>query len=450
MNILRNDIDAVNAIITLQVAKADYAEKVEKTLKDYRKKVNIPGFRTGMAPMGIVKKMYGKGVMADEVNKLLQETIYEYIRENNIDVLGEPLPNETEQAQIDFDIDEDFEFKFDIAIAPEFEPSLNKRDNLKYYEVAITEEMISAQVSNYASRFGSYTEVTKASDKDVLKGTITQVGARGKVVENGITAEDAVLSPAYMKDEKQKALFADAAIGDVITFDPKKAYENETEISTLLKITKEEVAELKGKFSFEIKSITHYEEATVDQTLFDKVFGEGNVKTEEEFRTRVSEGIRNNFNQDSDYKFGIDAKALIVKKMDKLVFPNDFLKRWVLATNEKMTAEEVDTNFDAMLDDLKWYIAKNKIAKANELTVAKEDVDNYARKMASIQFAQYGMNDVPEDILMNYAQDMMKKEETVRNIAERALEDKVYEVVKNTIKVTTQEVSTEEFNQLFQ
>ncbi len=450
MNILRTDIDAVNALITLQVSKEDYAEKVEKTLKDYRKKVNIPGFRVGMAPMGIVRKMYGKGVMADEVNKLLQDTIYGYIRENNIDILGEPLPNETEQADINFDSDEEFEFKFDIAIAPEFEMNLNKRDSIKYYQVAINDEMIDNQVQNYAGRFGSYTQVETAVDKDVLKGTIAQLDENGNLVEGGLTVEDAVLSPAYMKADDQKAAFADAKVNDVIVFNPKTAYENETEISSMLKISKEEVENINFNCSFEVKSITHYEESPIDQSLFDKVFGEGVVTNEADFRTKVAEGIKENFAQDSDYKFGLDAKALISKKMDKLTYPDAFLKRWVLATNENMTQEMIEKDYDLMLADLKWYLAKNKIAKNKELVVEKADIDNYARKMAMIQFAQYGMNNVPDDVLANYAQDLMKKEETVRNIAERALDEKVFEVVKASIKVTEEEVSMEDFNKLFE
>ncbi|MBR5824394.1 MAG: trigger factor, partial [Paludibacteraceae bacterium] len=362
MNIIRTDIDAVNAMLTLQVTEADYAEKVEKALKSYRQKANIPGFRPGMAPMSLVKKMYGKGVKADELNNLLQQELYKYIADNKLDILGEPLPNkEDEERNIDFATETDFEFKFDIALAPEFEATMNKKDSIKYYNITISDEMVDAQVKQYAARFGSYTQVEEAKDaKDMLKGTMLQLDAEGNVVEGGIRVEDAVLSSAYMKDDEQKAIFADAKVNSVVRFNPRKAFENEAEISSMLKITKEEAAEINCDFQYEILSITHYEESAIDESLFNKVYGEGTVKTEEEFRAKVAEGIKESYKEDSEYKFGIDAKAHFTKKLDKLTFPEAFLKRWVLATNPNMTEETVEKDFNLMLEDLKWYLFKNK------------------------------------------------------------------------------------------
>jgi trigger factor len=450
MNILRTDIDAVNALITIQVSEADYKERVEKSLKDYRKKANIPGFRPGFAPVGLVKKMYGRGILADEVNKLLQESLYKYIDENKIDVLGEPLPNETEQAEINFDTDKDFEFKFDLAIAPEFEITLNKKDSVKYYDIEVTDEMIDNQVKNYASRFGNYTQTEETTEKDVLKGNILELKKNGSVNEEGIKVEDAVISPAYIKDAKQKATFIGAKKDSTVVFNPQKAFENDAEISSMLKISKEEAKNITSDFSFEIQTITHYEESAIDQSLFDKVYGEGTVKSEDEFKTKVKEDIKDAYSQDSDYKFGIDARALLIKKMDKLTFPETFLKRWVLATNENMTEETVDKDFNLMLEDLKWYLAKNKIAKANDLKVDKDDVDAFARKLAKIQFAQYGMTSVPDDILDNFAKDMLKKQETARNVFEKALEEKIFAIVKESVKLNIQEISVEKFNKLFE
>ncbi len=409
MNILRNDIDAVNATVTIQLVEADYAERVEKTLKDYRKKANVPGFRPGMAPMGLVKKMYGRGVKADELNRLLQETIYNYITENKLDILGEPLPHDEDKA-IDFENDKEFEFKFDLGLAPEFEPNLTKRDSLKLYNITITDEMIDNQVKNYAQRYGNYNQVDEAVENDMLKGDMLELNAEGKVNEEGIKVADAVLSAQYIKDADQKAIFANAKKNSVVVFNPKKAFENNAEVSSMLKISKEQAETLTSDFQFEIKGITHYEESPVDQSLFDKVYGEGNVKSLEEFRTKVAEGIKDSYKEDSDYKFSIDAKEHFVRKMDKLTFPEAFLKRWVLATNENMTEETVERDFKLMLDDLKWYIFKNKVAQANELKVEKEDINAFARRMAKIQFAQYGMTSVPENILDNYAQEMMKKQ----------------------------------------
>lgn len=452
MNILRTDIDAVNAILTLQVSESDYAEKVEKTLKDYRKKANVPGFRVGMAPMGLIKKMYGRGVKADELNKIMQEELYKYIKDNNLDVLGEPLPNKAdEERTIDFEADKDFEFKFDIALAPAFEPAVNKDITLTEYDIVVTDEMIENQVQNYAARFGKYSTVDEITDaKDMLKGNLYELDGNGQVKEDGIKVTDAVMSYAYMKDDAQKALFEKAKNNSVIVFNPKKAFENEAEISSMLKISKDEAKDLAADFQMEVTSITHYEKSPVDTTLFDKVYGEGVVKTEEEFRTKVAEGIKDSYAEDSNYKFGLDAQEEMLKQMENLVFPVDFLKRWALATNENLTAETVEKDFDLMLKDLKWYIFKNKIAKANNIEVAPEDINAFAKKMAKIQFAQYGMTAVPDDVLENYAKEMMGKQETMRNITEKAFEDKVVNFIHNNVTVAKQEISVEDFNKMFE
>lgn len=451
MNILRNDIDAVNATITIQVVEADYAEKVEKTLKEYRKKANIPGFRPGMTPMGLVKKMYGRSIKAEEMNKLLQDSLYNYISENKLDILGEPLPNEEDENANDFDNGTEFEFKFDIALAPEFEPELSDKDSVNFYNINVNDEMIENQVKNYAGRYGSYTQVDEAVEmKDMLKGQMVEVDAEGTIVEGGITVEDATLAAEYIKDEEQKAIFSNSKKNSVVVFNPKKAFENETEISSMLKITKEEAAELTANFQFEIQSITHYTESPIDQSLFDKVYGEGTVATEEEFRAKVAEGIAGSYKEDSEYKFGLDVKTMMVAKMADLVYPEAFLKRWVLATNEKMTEESVEKDFHLMLEDLKWYVCKNKLAQMFELKVEKEDISAFARRMTRIQFAQYGMTSVPDDILENYSTEMLKNQDTVRNLAEKALEDKVYNAVREKVTIVDNTISVEEFNKMFE
>lgn len=452
MNVLRTDIDAVNAVLTLQVSESDYAEKVEKTLKDYRKKANVPGFRVGMAPMGLIKKMYGRGVKADELNKVMQEELFKYIKDNDLDILGEPLPNKAdEERAIDFEAEKDFEFKFDIALAPAFEPVINKDTTINEYDITVTDEMVNNQVDNYAARFGKYTTVEEITDaKDMMKGNLYELDENGKIKEGGIEVKDAVMSYAYMKDNSQKALFEKAKNNSVIVFNPKKAFENETEVSSMLKISKEAAKELTADFQMEITSITHYEKSEIDNSLFDKVYGEGKVKTEEEFRAKVAEGIKESYAEDSNYKFGLDARNAMIKQMENLVFPVDFLKRWLLATNENMTEETVEKDFDVMLEDLKWYIFKNKVAKANKIEVAPDDINAFAKKMAKIQFAQYGMTSVPDDILENYAKEMMGKQETMRNIAEKAFEDKVVAFIHENVTVSKQEVSVENFNKMFE
>ena len=449
MNIVRKDHDSVNATLTISIEKADYSEKVEKTLRDYRKKANIPGFRPGMVPMGLLKKMYGKSILAEEINKMLSDELYKYIQENNVNILGEPLPNEDEQKEIDFNTQEDFEFSFDLGLAPAFEVELNKKDKVKFYQIAASDEMVNNQVKSYTGRYGKYVQEETVEEKDMVKGLIVEL-ADGKVKEDGIQASDAVLTPAYMKDEASKTSFTGAKAGDQITFNPKKAFENEAEIASLLKLKKEDVAGLEADFLFTIENITRYHEAEVNQELFDKVYGDGVVTSEEDFIAKIKATIEEQLSQDSNYKFGIDAREALVKKYNDLVFPDAFLKRWLLATNKDLTADKVEEDYSKMIDDLKWQLIKDKIAKANEIKVENEDVQAYGRQIARSQFAQYGMTGLEDSILDNYVKDMFKNEEQLRNIIDRVAENKVVEIIKNTVKLDTKEVSIEDFNKMFE
>ena len=449
MNIVRKDLDQSNAMVTLSIEKVDYAEKVDKTLRDYRKKANIPGFRPGMVPVGLVKKMYGKAVLAEEINKLVSEGLYGYIRENNINTLGEPLPNQTEQKQIDFETQEVFEFVFDLGIAPEFEVELTKKDKVAFYNIAVSEEMIDNQVKSYTGRYGKYIQEDSVEEKDMLKGELLEI-ADGKVNEEGLKIQDATMTIAYMKDADQKALFAGAKKGDLITFNPAKAYVEEAEISSLLKISKDEAKTIDADFQLKIESITRYHESEIDQDLFDKVYGEGVVSSVEEFRTKIKENIQENLTSDSEYKFGVDAQEMLIAKYNSLPFPDAFLKRWVLSSNENLTAEKLDEDYSKMIADLTWHLVKDKLAKANDVKVEKEDVEEFAKKMAKAQFAQYGMIGMDDEIIANYAKDMLKKEDTLKNIVDKVAEEKVFAVVKGAVKLETKEVSIDEFNKMFE
>jgi len=449
MNIVRKDLDLNNAIVTLSIEKADYTENVDKKLRETRKKANIPGFRPGMVPAGLIKKMYGKQMVAEEINKMVSDQLYNYIRENNVNLLGEPLPNVTEQKVIDFDTQEDFEFVFDLGIAPEFEVELTKKDKVKFYTITVSDEMIENQVKSYTGRYGKYIQEEVVEEKDMLKGELLEM-ADGKVNESGIKVQDATLTAAYMKDDAQKALFVGAKKGDIITFNPTKAFESEAEVSSMLKISKDAAKDVVADFQLKIESITRYHESAIDQELFDKVYGDGVVKTEEEFRAKIKENIQENLNADSEYKFGIDAQKVLVDKYNELVFPDAFLKRWVLSSNENITSETLEEDFPKMIENLKWQLIKNKLEKTNDVKVDKDDIDAYARKMAKAQFAQYGMIGMDDEIIANYAKDMMKKEETLRNIMEKVAEEKVLAAIKGSVKLENKEITIEEFNKMFE
>lgn len=449
MNIERQNIDEVNVVLTINIAKSDYQDKMAQTLKDYRKKANVPGFRPGMVPTSLLKKMYGKAILVDEVNKTVSDGLYNYIKDNKMEVLGEPLPSK-DQPENDFSDENDYTFKFDVALAPEFNISLTAKDKMKFYEITPDEKMIEGQIKSYTGRFGTYEQVDVVEADDMVKGNIVEMSGK-KEKEDGVKVENAVLTAAYMKDEKIKKQFIGAKKSDSIVFNPSKAYDgNEAELASLLRIKKEDVNGFSSDVKITIEGITRYKEAEINQELFDKAFGKDAVKSEEEFKAKITDGLKENMAVESQFKFADDVKALIAKKMDKLTFPVDFLKRWVLETNEKMTAEELDKNFDQMLSDLKWQLAKDKIAKENEVKIEQADIENYAKKVAKMQFAQYGMMNTPEDILENYSKDMLKNKDTARNIFERVSEEKVIEAVKNKVAVENKSVTIEEFNKLFE
>lgn len=450
MNVSLKNNDAVSGILTLQVEKKDYEAQVEKSLRQYRQKANIPGFRKGMVPMGMIKKMYGKYVLAEEVNKVVSENLFKYIRENNINVLGEPLPNETEQKPIDFDTQEDFEFYFDLAIAPEINVKLTKRDKLTQYEIEIDDEMLNKQIESYRKNFGSYDSVEEdVQENDLVKGIVSEL-ENGEPKEGGILIEDAVLMPMYIKGKKEQAKFLGSKLNDVIIFNPNKAYKGSAaEIASFLKVDKELAPEIKSDFRFEIKEITRHKEAELNQELFDKIFGEGTVKTEEEFNEKVKASLLDQFQPQSDYKFMLDARDLLVKKAGDVQFADDILKRWLLTANEKTTADKVEEDYPKVIEDLKYHLAKERIVKDNELKVENADVERLAKEVAKAQFAQYGMLSVPDDVLTNYANDMLKKQETMQNIVDRAVEEKLSVWLKEQVKVETKPISFEEFQKMF-
>jgi len=452
MNITLTNIDPVNAIIKMDIVQADYAGETEKALKNLRQNASIPGFRKGMVPMGYVKKMYEKSVIAEQVNKVVSKNLYEYIQGNKLNILGEPLPNETEQKEIDFDKDVDFEFCFDIALAPAIEVKLNKRDKLPYYSIAVSDDMLEKQIISYKANYGAYGQADQIEDKDMAKGLLFELNEKGKMNEDGIELPEAILMPAYMKDEAEKAKFMGAKIGDVITFNPYKAYEGSAaELASMLKISKDAVNEYQNtNFTFEIKEITRYAEAEMNQDLFDKVLGEGVVKSEEEFKAKIKEMLSSQTKPDSDYKFLLDARRLMDKKTKDIVFPETFLKRWLLASNEKNTPESLEQDFPKIMEDLRFHLVKEQIIKDNGFKVEEADLDTAAKMMVRAQFAQYGMANIPDDILDGYAKDMLKKEETVRNLVDRVLENKLVEWLKGVVAVQEKEITVDEFRKLFE
>lgn len=450
MNISLQNVDKVSALLTVQMEKADYQEKVEKTLKAYRQKANIPGFRKGMVPMSLVKKQFGKSVLAEEIDKLLQEKVYEYLRENKINMLGQPMPNDEKMQPIDYDA-ETFEFVFDIALAPEFKAEISSSDTIDYYTIDVADELVEQQVKMYTQRGAKYDQVEQYKDKDMVKGLIAELDENGNTKEGGIQVESAVLMPSYMKNDDQKAIFNAAKVNDVLVFNPAVAYDNnEAELASLLKIQKEEVANVKGNFSFQIEEITRMVPAELTQELFDQVFGEGTVSNEEEFRAKIKEGVAKQFEADSDYKFLVDVREYLVQKIGKLEFPDALLKRIMLMNNEEKGEAFVSENYDKSVEELTWHLIKEQLVAENEIKVEQADIIEMAKESTRIQFAQYGMLNIPDEVLENYSKEMLKKKESVEGLVNRAVESKLSAALKAKATLNNKTVSMEEFNKMFE
>jgi trigger factor len=451
MNIKFESADKINGLMTITVEKADYQEAVDKKLKDYRKKAQVPGFRPGMVPMGLIKKQYGTAVKVDEVNRLLGEKLYEYIRENKIQMLGDPLPNTEKQVAQDFEKEGDLTFVFDIAVAPEFEAKLSGKDKIAYYTIDVDDKLIGQQVEMYQSQAGEFVKADVFSGNDTITGDLRQLDENGNTLEGGITTEAGMVMPAYIKEESQKKLFDGCKTGDIITFNPKKAYpDNDAEVAALLKVKKEDVADLTADFSFQVTEIRHFQPAEVNQALFDRVFGEGNVKDEKEFREKIAEQLKAQFVGSSDYKFMLDVREHLEKKVGKLEFPEALLKRIMLNNNKDKGEDFVEKNFEASINELKWHLIKEQIVAAQKIEIKDEDLKAVAKNAMRAQFAQYGMSNVPDDVLENYAEEQLKKRENIDNFVDRAIDLKLTEVLKNVVKLDEKAISLDDFNKLLE
>lgn len=448
MKISFENPDKVNGLMTIAVEEADYKENVEKTLKDYRKKANMPGFRPGQAPMGLIKRQYGAAARMDEINKLVGKEIYKYVQDNNIQMLGEPLPSEKQEPQ-DLENGTEFTFYFDIAVAPEMKVSLTGRDKVDYYNIIVDDKLVDQQVDMFASRAGSYEKARTYKDNDMLKGDLRELDEAGNTKEGGITVEAAVLMPTYIKVDDQKKLFDGAKLGDIITFNPRKAYpDNDTEVSSLLKIERDTVKDMTSDFSFQITEIQRFAKHAVDQELFDQTFGEGVVKDEKEFREKIAEGLKKQLATDSDFKFIQDVRAHCEKKVGELTYPDALLKRIMLSNNKDKGEDYVEKNYAQSIKELTWHLIKEQLVKAQNIKIEDADVKEAAKEAARAQFAQYGMNNVPEDYIENYANEVLKKGDSNDALVDRAIDRKLTAVLKTVVKLNEKEVSLEDFNKL--
>ena len=449
MNITKEHTDDLNAVLKVEVGKPDYDENVEKVLRDYRKKANIKGFRPGMVPIGLIKKMYGRAVKIDEINKAVSESIQKYLTDEKIEILGDPLPRSDDHDQIDFDTQESFTFSFDLGLAPVFEIKLTKKNKVTRYDIIADDKMKNDYIENYTRRYGRFEKTDASEDKDMLRGQIEALDENGNPKEGGPVVDDTTLSIDIIKDKKIKKEFLGKASADVIDFDLRKALPNDYEIAGLLKRQKDEVASIEGKFRFTVNEISRFRHAEINQELFNRIWGEGVVGSEEEFRMKIEDEIIRNLKQETDYKLSTDVKKLVMEKTD-FQLPEDFLKRWLLKVNDKNSREQVEKEFGTFREDLKWQLIRSKVARENEVRITEEELQKEAENVTRYQFSQYGLFYATDEQISNYAKETLKREEDAKRIADKILEDKVMVLLKELVKVDEKSVSIDEFNKLFE
>ncbi len=448
MNISKNQIDDSNATIKIELIKEDYAESVEHALKDYQKKVMLDGFRKGKTPMGLVKKMYGKAILVDQINKVLGEALTGYIKDNNLNILGEPLPNETEQKELDLD-GEEFEFLYDIALSPEVNVKMSKREKVPFYTIKVDEEMIDKQIDYICKNNGNMVEVDRIEGSEYLKGELIEL-ADGKIKEGGIKNDEASMSVFHMKDDQIIEAFKGKKADEEVVFNAAKAFPNKTDLAAMLAVSKEEAEHIDSDFCFIIKEIKRYVDGEINEELFNKLYGEGAVKSVEEFRAKVSSDIESQLKGHGEYRFTVDAREKLLKKNEDIILPEAFLKRWLVAVNKNITTEQVEKDFDQYRDEFKWQLIKSAIVKEYDVKVEAGDLKAEACEVAAAQLRQYGLYGLTDEQLDGFAARLLEDEKQRNNLYDRALDNKVFAVVRENVKLEDQEIAMSDFEKLFQ
>lgn len=449
MIITRENIDDLNAVLNIQIEKTDYEGKVESVLKDYRKKANIKGFRPGMVPIGVIRKMYGKAVKVEEINKTISESIHKYLHDEKIDILGDPMPKTDDIENIDFDLQDDFKFSFDLGLAPAFEIPLDKKNNVSQYNIVIDEKMKNDFISNYTRRFGDFINAELSEEKDILKGKLEALDEDNNILTDGISTDDASLAVDIIKDDEIKKSFTEKKINETVDFNLRKAFPDDTEIAGLLRIDKEQVEKIRDNYRFTIREISRFKPAEIGTDLFNKIYGQDIVKTEEDFNKKIEEEISVSLKRESDYKLTHDIKELAIEKTE-MKFPEEFLKKWLLKVTEKATPEQIEKDFDSFRKDLKWQLIKNKVAKEKDIRITEEELQKEAEIITRFQFSQYGLYYATDEQISNYAKETLKREDDAKRIADKILDNKVLDVLKEVVKIEDKSVTADEFNKLFE
>ncbi len=437
MNVVEEKIDDLNAILRVQIAPEDYAEKVNKTIADYRKQANIPGFRPGKIPVSLIKKKYGKAILAEELNKVVNESLNEFITTNQLNVLGNPLPKADEEVKGDFSNPAEFEFAYEIGMAPEFELNLSKKNKFDYLKVEISDEMLDKEIENLAKRYGSLVAAEEAGDKDMVIGEFSQV--------DGEIKNTSTISLEFIENEDAKKALVGQKPGAELTFDPRIVSKGNDDMASMLGITPEEAGSVEGDFQFKVTEVKTMVPAAIDQALFDKIFGEGTIKSEDELKAKISEDLERMFGNDSDRLFSQNISDALIEKT-AFELPEDFLKRWIMASNEKeITQEELDADFDNYKKSLKWQLIQNKLIKDNDIKVENQEILDYTKGLLVNQFAQYGMPAPDDAALEDQAKSVLQNKEEANKIYDNVYGVKMLNFFKETVKINEKSLQYDDF-----
>lgn len=452
MNITRTDKDELSAVVSLKITDEDYAQQVEKELKAYRKTAQIKGFRPGKAPMGLIKKMVGNQIIMQELDKLVSESLTKYIVDEKLEILGQPLPSD-EQQPVDIINEKEHEFLFELGLAPKINITIDDKISIPYYKIKVDDKLINDEIDRHKNQFAKAEKSETIQDNSYVKGNVIQLDKDGKVVENGIFSEDTMIATDVIKDEKEKKKFVGSKIDDAINFDIKKAFPNDTEIAGILKIEKEDVANTEPYFQFVVSEITTYTPAELNQELFDKVFGEGTVNNEEEYRAKIKENVEKVYEDESTYRFNVDSKETLVEKAN-VKLPDTFLKKWLKATDRegKITEEVLEKEYPLFEKDTKWQLIKSFIAKEQDYKVTEDELRYESRKFTEAQFVQYGLplSSISEEHMAGFIDKNLEKEEDRNRFAERAIETKIVSYIKDNVKLENKEISIDDLKKLYE
>lgn len=447
MNITQEKINDLNAVVKININPEDYQPRVEKAIKENAKKAKLPGFRPGMVPAAHIKKMYGKSILVDEINNLLQDTLNNYIDEQKLAVLGQPLPAIDDNKEYNWDFADNFEFKYELGLAPEFSIDFSSKDKLTQYVIKVDDETLASRIKNIRRSYGKMTNPDVSADDDVLYSELVQLSADGSVFEGGIT-NTASVRLDQIKDEAIKASLIGLKKDDVLTFDIRKAFDNDAaKIAGLLKIEEDDAADLRSDFQLTVKNVNRLEESDLNQEFFDKLFGEGTVTTEEEFRTKITEELESMMVQDADRKLQDDTYKLAIAKVD-FALPDEFLKRWLKATNEKLSDEELEGGYNDFAQNLKWTLIENKVITDNSIEIKYEDVFELAKIRLDQQFRMYSPTAIPEDQLGQYTVQYLQNKDNANKIFEEVKALKVFDYIKNVITLDKQDILYTDFSAL--